>query len=194
VRIAILAATCALVAACSGPGPTASPTQTPAPTTAFTPGPSGAEPSASLGSFACQLPVTLPASASAQTHLTDIRMAGHEGSDRIVWEFDGGLPEVQLRQGIPPFTTDPAGRPLAVSGNAFLQLTFRGASRGGADGPVTYEGPTDFDPQLPELWQVRMAGDFEATMSFILGLVDPPCFDLFTLGGPSRVVLDLAGQ
>lgn len=193
-RIAILAAACALAAACTTPGPTVSPTPTPTPTAAVTPGPSGVEPSASLGSFDCQLPVTLPASASEQTHLTDIRFAGHDGYDRIVWEFDGGLPEVELRQGIPPFTTDPADQPLAVAGNAFLQVTFRSASRGGSDGPVTYEGPTDFDAQLPELWQVRMAGDFEGVMTFVLGLVDPPCFNVFTLEGPRRVVLDLAGQ
>lgn len=138
--------------------------------------------------------MTLPGNADFPTHLTDVRIAGHGGYDRIVFQFDGGVPQVELKQGQPPFTTDPAGLPLPVDGDAFLQLTFRGASRGGSDGPITYAGPTDFDPQLPELWQVRMAGDFEGVLTFILGLVDPPCFDLFTLDAPTRVVLDLAGQ
>lgn len=177
------------------------PTATPTPTSSPSPSPSSAptqsgepEPSASPGGFTCQLPVTLPGNADFPTHLTDIRIAGHEGYDRIVFEFDGGVPQVELKQGQPPFTTDPAGQPLTVEGDAFLQLTFRGASRGGADGPVTYNGPTDFDPMLTELWQVRMAGDFEGVMTFILGLVDPPCHHLFTLESPTRVVLDLAGQ
>lgn len=188
-RSAALLFVAALTLGCGAPPPTASPTSVATPR-----GSPSADPSASLGGFDCQLPVRIPATATEQTHLTDIRIAGHPGSDRIVWQFDDGLPEVELRQGIPPFTTDPAGQPLPVEGEAFLQIVFHGASRGGLDGPITYDGPTDFDPMLPELWQVRMAGDFEATMTFILGLVSPPCYDLFTLTGPTRVVLDLAGQ
>ncbi len=130
----------------------------------------------------------------SSTQLTDIRPAGHDGYDRIVFQFDNGAPEVALKQGLPPFTTDPADLPLQVEGSAFLQLTLRGASRGGSDGPTTYNGPTDFDAKLAELGQVRMAGDFEGVMTFILGLVSPPCYNLFTLDGPSRVVLDVAGQ
>jgi hypothetical protein len=191
VRAAILAAIGALVLACAGPPPTASPSPPPTPTL---PRPSGGEPSASLGSFECVLPLLLQTIGEAPTHLTDIRFAGHDGYDRLVFEFDRGLPTLEMKQGRLPFTTDPAGQPLEVDGTAFLQLTFHGASRGGSDGPVTYEGPTDFDPQLPELWQVRMAGDFEGVMTFIVGLVDPPCFEVLSLQQPSRYVIDVAGQ
>jgi hypothetical protein len=179
--------------ACAGPAPTNSPapTASPTPPVSSTVPP---EPSASPAEFGCQLPVHVASSSAEQTHLTDIRIAGHDGYDRLVFEFDRGLPEIDLRKGIPPFTTDPAGLPLIMDGVAFLQITFRGASRGGSDGPVTYEGPTDFSPGLHELVMVRMAGDFEGVLTFIVGLDAPPCFDLFTLESPSRVVLDVAGQ
>ena len=187
-----------LLLGCGAPAPSATPTATPTATTppATTPATSGptSEPSGNLGEFECQLPVHIASTAATQTHLTDIRIASHQGYDRIVWEFDTGTPEIDMRQGIPPFTTDPADQPLPVDGNAFLQITFRGASRGGADGPVTYDGSTDFNPLISELVMLRMAGDFEATMTWVAGLWDPACFDLFTLDGPSRVVLDLAGQ
>lgn len=191
----LVAALCLVLAGCAGPAPTVGPVPT-APPTPVASGSVPPEPSASLGGFGCQLPVLInhPTPSGFQTHLTDIRIAGHDGYDRLVFEFDRGVPVIDLSQGIPPFTTDPAGLPLPVDGNAFLQITLRFASRGGSDGPVTYDGPTDFSPGLPELVMVRMAGDFEGVLTFIAGLEAPPCFDLFTLAAPSRVVLDLAGQ
>jgi hypothetical protein len=192
-RHPFVAALCLALIACSGPGSTQSPAPTASPTPLVT-GSLVPEPTASVGGFTCQLPLRLPAGMMMATHLTDIRLAGHEGYDRIVFQFDSGTPEVELKQGLPPFTTDPADLPLPVDGNAFLQLTFRDASRGGSDGPTTYTGPTDFSPGLPELTMVRMAGDFEGVMTFILGLDAPPCFNLFTLQAPARLVLDVAAQ
>lgn len=137
----------------------------------------------------CSLPFAGEGAGGA-SHVTDIRVARHEGFDRVVVQFDRGLPETELRQAIPPFTTDPAGQPLTVAGNVFVSLILRGASRGGTDGPVTYEGPTDFTLGSDSVVQVRMAGDFEAVMTFVIGLTAPPCYRIFPLSDPSRLVID----
>jgi hypothetical protein len=47
-------------------------------------------------------------------------------------------------------------------------------------------------PRLPMLRQLKPAGDFEAVLSFGVGLASRSGYRAFTLTGPARLVIDAA--
>ena len=70
-----------------------------------------------------------PAGAAAPfPTLVEIRAAHHPGFDRIVFEFDGGLPERTTARWVDRVTRDPSGLPLAVQGNAFIAVVLGSAN------------------------------------------------------------------
>jgi hypothetical protein len=185
--------TLALLVGCTpgAPSPgTAAPTQAPTPTATA----SAAEPTAALDPFDCELPVSLPATID-RAQIVDVRVGTHPegapGYDRIVFQFEDGIPEVDLREGTPPFTQDPSGLPLDVAGDAFLILVMHGATGVTPDGVMTYHGQTEFAPGFLTLIELEQAGDFEAVSEWVLGMTGPACHRLFTLDSPSRLVIDL---
>lgn len=189
-----------LLAACQPGASSVSPTGSTSPSTqptasASSPaGSSSSEPTASaaesLGPFTCSLPVAGTATID-RAQITDVRVAGHDGYDRIVFEFAAGLPEYSIASATPPFTRDPSGLPLAVAGSAFLSLVMQGGTAVTPEGTLTYSGPTDFSPALTTVSQLVEAGDFEAVSSWYVGLSGTSCIRVLTLSNPSRLVIDI---
>ncbi len=146
-----------------------------------------------LGPFSCDLPMHVDATV-AKANITDVRVATHEGYDRVVFEFSDGMPEIFVERATPPFTHDASGEPIAVEGSSFLRVTMRGGTKQMDDGSSSYEGPTDFDPGFPALVDLIEGGDFEAQSTWYFGLNSEACvrvMDLVGEGGPSRLVIDL---
>jgi hypothetical protein len=127
-----------------------------------------------------------------RAQIDDVRVGSHKGYDRIVFQFEKGIPDMDVRVGTPPFTHDPSGLPLEVDGNDFLVFILRGGTGLAPDGRVTYDGRTDFTPDYPILTQFVQAGDFEAQSEWVAGLTGPACMRVFTLKDPARLVIDLA--
>lgn len=126
--------------------------------------------------------------------LVAIRAARHQDFDRVVFEFAEGLPPASVRY-VPYLVEDPRGGLLPLRGRAFLQVVFKHAStvdQRSSPARRTYTGPTVITPGLPSLAQVRLAGDFEAVLSFGLGLNQRAGFRVLTLSGPWRVVVDVS--
>jgi hypothetical protein len=172
--------------------PTATPTSVPtvSPTTATTTPP---EPTADLGDFICSYPYAVDGNAG-RAHIDDVRVGSHKGYDRIVFQFEAGIPAIDVKVGRPPFTYDPSGLPMAVDGSDFLVFILRGGTGLTPNGRVTYDGPTDFTPDYPLLVQFIQAGDFEAQSEWVAGLTGPACIRVFTLRRPDRLVIDLAAK
>jgi hypothetical protein len=167
--------------------PTPTPTPTPSPTTA-------AEPTAGdLGDFICNYPYAVDGNAG-RAHINAVRVGSHKGYDRIVFQFEAGIPTMDVRVGRPPFTYDPSGLPMRVDGSDFLVFILRGGTGLTPNGRVTYDGPTDFTPDYPILVQFIQAGDFEAQSEWVAGLTGPACIRVFTLRRPDRLVIDLAAE
>lgn len=133
------------------------------------------------------------------TNLTDVRVGAHRGFDRIVFEFaapepnpggKAGIPFYEIRQAKPPFTQDPSGMPVEVFGEAFVHLVMHGTAGYDFDGNPTYPGPRVLTPGFGTLAQVAQAGDFEATMSWVLGLSRSTCWQVLELRNPDRLVID----
>jgi hypothetical protein len=132
-------------------------------------------------------------------NLTDVRVGAHNGFDRVVFEFEepdpnpagnGGIPHFQIRTVKPPFTEDPSDLPIEVEGDAFARIIFQGASGFDFDGNATYGGSRRLTPGFGTLAQVVEGGDFEATMTWILGLSRPTCWQVAELHDPERLVID----
>jgi hypothetical protein len=132
-------------------------------------------------------------------NLTDVRVGAHNGFDRIVFQFEepdpnpagnGGIPHFQIKTAKPPFTEDPSDLPIDVEGDAFARIIFQGASGYDFDGNATYDGPRRLTPGFGTLAQVVEGGDFEATMTWILGLSRPTCWQITELHNPDRLVID----
>jgi hypothetical protein len=181
------------------PTPSAATTQpTAKPTSAATRAPTSApslppEPTADLGSFVCSYPYAVDGTAG-RAQIGEVRVGTHAGYDWIVFQFENGIPALDVKVGTPPFTHDPSGLPMPVAGSDFLVFLLRGGTGLAPDGRVTYSGPTDFKPGYPILVQFIQAGDFEAQSEWVAGLSQPACIRVFTLTGPDRLVIDLAAK
>jgi hypothetical protein len=135
------------------------------------------------------------------TNLVDVRIGSHPGYDRITFEFrapkpnpggKAGIPRYEIRTARPPFTQDGSGEPLAVSGNAFVDLVFHGATGYDFENyEPTYDGPAVLRAGFDILREAVRSGDFEATLGWVLGLERQTCWDVFELRNPDRVVIDL---
>jgi hypothetical protein len=178
------AALAVLLAAACAPAstPTATPTPSPTPTAATT-----ACPSATGGE-------------ATFVHLTDVRVGTHAGFDRVTFEFvpssdaPPAIPTYQLDAASPPFVEDGSGNPIELEGSHFARLIFHGASGAKLSGEtvmLTYQGPKEIKPGFTVLTEVQETGDFEATLSWALGLSRSSCWKVVELSDPLRVVIDL---
>jgi len=148
------------------------------------------EPTESLPAFACVPSVTI-AHTTDRAQIADVRVGTHDGYDRVVFEFDSGLPDAVIEGALPPFYADPSGQEITVAGSAFLKVTMHGASRVSPDGVATYAGSKNFEPGFERLVQLVEGGDFEAVSTWYLGLDGGGCFRVLTLSDPSRLVIDI---
>ena len=137
-----------------------------------------------------------PATANAVALLTDVRMARHEGYDRIVLEFRGdGLPEWRIEYVDPPILEDASGEEVEIEGDAFLQILMFGAS--GFDMETvteSYTGPDELEGSdfgMGVVQELERTGDFEAVLTWVVGLSDEVDFRVLTLENPSRLVIDV---
>ena len=190
----------AMLVGCSNPGssPTSSqPAWIPPSASAGAPGVSSAPagsvepiPSDELGAFSCDLPVVEDPTV-AIANIVDVRTGGHDGYDRVVFEFEQGTPELTLDRATPPFTQDASGEPIAVDGTSFLRLSMRGGTKQTDEGTSSYDGPTAFDPALPALVDLVEGGDFERQSTWYLGLTAEACVRVTLLDDPPRVAIDV---
>ncbi|HEX5615328.1 MAG TPA: hypothetical protein VFZ83_09255 [Acidimicrobiia bacterium] len=116
-------------------------------------------------------------------------------TDTVVFTFTtNSAPEeagysVEYQSG--PFTQDASGEPVSVDGAAFLVVRLEPAY--GYDfetGETTYDGPKEFRPTGTRY--VRHAvntGDFEAVVSWVIGLSEERPFRVLAAGAPERQLI-----
>lgn len=183
-----------------GPVPTVPAATAPTPTTETTTG-TTTEPS-STGEAAAAPVRCVPGTGGEDgvyTNLVAVRVGAHDGFDRVVFEFaspspnpggKAGIPRYEIRTAKPPFTEDPSDMPIQVEGAAFARIVFQGASGYDFNGNATYDGPRRLTPGFGTLTQLVEGGDFEATMTWIMGLSRPTCWEVRELHDPDRLVID----
>jgi hypothetical protein len=135
-------------------------------------------------------PVSNP-SPSKAVLLTAVRERGDGCVDHVVFDFKGKYPEApgySISYGTPPFVQDGSGAPVVVAGNAFIVV--RLAPAYGYDfetGVQTYNGAhriaaTDAN----HVTEVVETGDFEAVVTWIIGLDTKRPFTVEATGAPAH--------
>jgi hypothetical protein len=134
--------------------------------------------------------VAAPAGAQTTPLLVDVRAGGHQDFDRVVFEFDGPLPPHTLSY-VDQLVQDGSGNVVEVAGAADLQVVFQGANAHEEDGAPTVS-PRRFSPNLSAVEEVAQVGDFEAVVSYGIGVDRRRPVEVSTLSNPSRLVVDVS--
>ena len=121
--------------------------------------------------------------------VASIRVAHHDGYDRLVIEFApsaaGAMPAYSLTpQASSTFTRDASGQSAKLDGASGIKAVFRNTTEGSG-------APSDIKPGLPAIREVTNIGDFERVTSYGVGLSNAACFRAMELTSPTRLVVDV---
>jgi hypothetical protein len=200
VRPLVLACALLAVAGCGGSSstgesepPAAGTTTTTAPTTTA----EQTDPLAGAGTSI----VVAPSTAKATALLERVAVGHHEGYDRVVFEFrDEGLPGYRIEYVEPPLKEDGSGDPVDISGNAFVVVRMEPASGfdlNTGEGELVYKGPKRLEGSsagATVVKEVVRTGDFEAVLTWAVGLDSKVPFRVTTATSPSRLIVDFKNQ
>jgi hypothetical protein len=123
--------------------------------------------------------------------LVAVRAAHHPGFDRVVFEFSGSLPRHSVSY-VTSLTEDASGRPLHLAGDAIIKVRFEPASAHDDSGAPTVTPAGRRSPGLPSLAEIVPAGDFEAVVTYGLGIDHRVPFKVLELRSPSRLAVDIS--
>ena len=96
-----------------------------------------------------------------------------------------GRPAIPVRQ------WEAVERLLFRVGHAFLTVRFSTAAQHDDSGKSTLD-TCELAPGLPSVLVMKQTGDFEAVLSWVLGLRQPADFAVHELQDPPRVVIEVA--
>ncbi len=140
-------------------------------------------------------PVSVPYPVIDPAQLTDVTVGSHDGYDRVVFTFDGELPGYDIGYLDGPLTQDGSGDPIEIGGTNTISVRVSPASGAKLDGEqveMTYDGPDRIEGPGNPVVEVVRAGDFEAQITWAIGVDGERPFKVSTLTGPTRIVVDVA--
>lgn len=126
------------------------------------------------------------------TQLVDVRVGSASGSDRVVFEFDQGVPGYQVGYIGLPVIADGSGLTIAVEGDDAIGVRLAWTSAWDLDAQPTYTGPDRFTVRFPSIAEVVESGDFERVVNWAIGVYEQPAFRVYTLTSPDRLVIEVA--
>ena len=126
-------------------------------------------------------------------YLKAVRIGRHDGFDRIVFEFENGVPGYSVTYVERPITQDGSGDEVTVGGGAVLQVRMEAAS--GADltsGTVreTYTGPERVAGAGGAIVEAVRNGDFEAVLNWAVGVTTKAPFKAYASEG-NKLIIDV---
>lgn len=149
----------------------------------------GASPASALPPFTLAAKTKADPHPAQPTQIWRIRTGNQGGWDRVVFDQRFSPSGYTVRY-VNKVYRDPSGLPVTMKGHASLQVSFPDSGTDGAAGAPTFiAGSTDYT--LPEVKQVKKIGEFEAVVSFAIGLKDKHAFRVVTLTNPLRVAIDI---
>ena len=161
------------------PSPTPSPAPSPSPTPTVAPSPT---PPAGF------VAANFSGGSAASTAVAAVRVGRHDGYDRFVIEFSGGVPSYTVtRQSSATFTRSPRGDEVTLQGSAGVLIVIHTVTNW-----TSYTGPTAFHSGYPFLKEALQVENFEGYQQWALGIQGTPYLRVFTLASPNRLVVDVA--
>lgn len=121
----------------------------------------------------------------------DLRVATHDGYDRIVLDFgDDAVPGYRIGYVDQPVRACGSGEPVELPGDAWLSIRLSPAAAHDERGELTVQN-RDVFAGLPVVSGVRAICDFEAVVTWVAGVRVPNTFRVLELTSPNRIVVDV---
>ena len=191
--LGLLAAT-AILAACGSSKGESGTSTAPAPDTTVT------SPTSDPMEGSATTPVEGQVEKTGTALLERVAVGRHEGFDRVVFQFENLRPGWKVQYVDRPIVEDGSGDPIEVAGGAVLLVRMEPAS--GFDlatneGRLVYKGPrriegTDMGTSVVR--EVVRSGDFEAVLSWAIGVQERVDFRVQALDDPARLVVDVRNR
>lgn len=127
-------------------------------------------------------------------YLRSVRVGKHNGFDRAVFEFQGPLPNYNIKYFATPYyaNEDECKERIRIAGHAFIQAGFYFIRNDETQNKLS-EAP-NFYPKgklrMPSLRERADRGAWEGGYDFVLGIKARQPFRVTELTNPSRVVID----
>jgi hypothetical protein len=125
-----------------------------------------------------------------------VAVGRHEGYDRVVFQFKNVLPGYSIEYKDEPLKEDGSGNPVNVKGAAVVVVRMEPASGfdlNTGEGVMVYKGPRRIDGSAAGTSVVQelvRTGDFEAVLTWAIGLSDKVDFRVRTATSPPRLIVD----
>ena len=123
-------------------------------------------------------------------------MGRHEGYDRVVFQFRNTLPGYKVEYVLPPLKEDGSGNPVKIKGNFFVVVRMEPASGfdlNTGEGVMVYKGPKRLGGSTAGTSVVQelvRTGDFEAVLTWAIGLSDKVDFRVQAATSLPRLIVD----
>ena len=141
-------------------------------------------------------PVTIPLDTAQTMLLTGVTVEHEDGVDRVTFAFQGeGVPLVDARY-VEEVRADGSGNAVEVEGSAYLQIRMEPASTADLSGEEvqrTYTGPDRVRGDTTAITEVVRTGDFEANLTWVIGLDASTEYRVDATASPATVVVELDG-
>lgn len=124
----------------------------------------------------------------ASSTFAAVRIGQHDGYDRFVIEFGGGVPSYSVTpQSSTTFSRSPKGDTVTLEGTSGVLVVVHSLTNW-----TSYSGPTSFHPQYPFLREAQLVENFEGYQQWALGVRGTACLKVAVYSSPNRLVVDIA--
>jgi hypothetical protein len=143
-------------------------------------------------------PRTSTSSSDVTALMKGLAVGRHAGFDRVTFTFSNTVPGYKVSYVDPPITEDGSGNTVDVAGSDYVQVVMQPASGfdlNTGEGVLVYKGPrriSGADAGTSVIEDVVRTGDFEAVLTWTIGLADRVGYTVQTLDSPPRLVVDFA--
>ena len=123
--------------------------------------------------------------------LNKVRTAGHNGYDRVVFEFEGAeMPGYHVEYIDKPARQCGSGNPVNLKGDGWLEIRFYPANAHTEEGKPTVEN-RELVPNHKIIKELKSTCDFEADVTWVLGVASPNKYRVSELKNPTRLAVDI---
>lgn len=125
-------------------------------------------------------------------HLVAVRLTGRDDVDEVEFEFADRVPGYTVGYRPLPAHADASGFEIPLPGaTALVAIAMTPATgQGWGGGEPTYTGPSTLSADTASVTEIKGAGDFEAVLTWAVGLRATVPFNVRTLDGPPRLLID----
>lgn len=123
--------------------------------------------------------------------LSKVRTARHDGFDRAVFEFETAeMPGYHVEYIDKPVRQCGSGNPVNLQGDGWLEIRFQPAQAHTEEGKPTIEN-REQSPNLKIIKQLKLTCDFEADVTWVLGVASPNKYRVLEIKNPTRLAVDI---